>query len=418
MPDLAGKLDIDLGREDANLAVSIRSSRPVTAAGVFAGKSVPDVARVLPTLFSICSTAQAQACVDACEQALGLTASAATHQQRAFLLHAERVKEHLWRLLLDWPQALGTTPRHVPMGQALRAFLALRAGQGTDDDPFAPGVDLAPIAADSRRAGPRHSQAAALVEVAAGQLFGMPPGTWLEQVSTQDAFADWAKTCDTVASALIARLLQSGLAGLGRNGIAPLPVTLPDSALKEISAALAGADADAFIAAPTWRGQVRETTPFARCCQRPLVADLAAEHGNGLLPRLAALLLELAEATLALSGESDPETACACEPATALQLAGPNGPNGPNGFDAGIGIGRAEAARGMLMHRVEVADGQVTSYRILAPTEWNFHPKGVVAAGLASSGLAQLSDDAELMRRAALYVTAVDPCVAYALSVS
>jgi coenzyme F420-reducing hydrogenase alpha subunit len=69
------------------------------------------------------------------------------------------------------------------------------------------------------------------------------------------------------------------------------------------------------------------------------------------------------------------------------------------------------------MHRVELADGLVAGYRILAPTEWNFHPAGVVVAGLAGSNLARLPDDAELKRRAALYITAVDPCVAYDLIV-
>lgn len=136
------------------------------------------------------------------------------------------------------------------------------------------------------------------------------------------------------------------------------------------------------------------------------------EHGNGLLPRLAALLLELAEATLALTDESDPKTEAASKPATAPPFAG------PDGLGAGIGIGRADAARGLLVHRVEVIDNRVTEYRILAPTEWNFHPNGVVAAGIAGDALAQVADDAELMRRAALYVTAVDPCVGYALSVS
>ena len=73
MPDLSGNLDIALRRDGDRLAVSIRSSRPVTAARVFAGKLVPDVAQRLPTLFSVCATAQAQACAVACEQALGMT---------------------------------------------------------------------------------------------------------------------------------------------------------------------------------------------------------------------------------------------------------------------------------------------------------------------------------------------------------
>ncbi len=48
----------------------------------------------------------------------------------------------------------------------------------------------------------------------------------------------------------------------------------------------------------------------------------------------------------------------------------------------GSGIGLAETARGLLLHRVQVERGLVTDYRIVAPTEWNFHPGGPLAQGL------------------------------------
>jgi hypothetical protein len=392
MPDLSGNLDIALRRDGDRLDVSIGSSRPVTAARVFAGKLVPDVAQQLPMLFSVCATAQAQACAVACEQALGLIPSLEIRRRRALLLHAETVKEHLWRLLLDWPQALGATPAHAPMAQAMRAFLAMRGGRTKDTDPFAPGADL-PLSL----LAPVPDQVEALAEVAAESVFGMPPARWLEQVGERNAFTDWMATAATGAADLVGMVLRADLASLGRNAVPPLPVL----AMSDLSAALSGADADGFVAAPTWQGRPYETTPFARCRDRSLVADLAIEHGNGLLPRLAALLLELADAIVALT---DPSQA-------------PPLPELAHRHADGIGLGSADAARGLLVHRVEVADGRVKLYHILAPTEWNFHPHGVVAAGLAGGDLARLADDAELKRRAALYVTAVDPCVAYALSV-
>ena len=52
--------------------------------------------------------------------------------------------------------------------------------------------------------------------------------------------------------------------------------------------------------------------------------------------------------------------------------------------------------------------------RILAPTEWNFHPQGAIARALA--GL-DGSDDNALRRQAALLIEAVDPCVGYRLRV-
>jgi len=43
----------------------------------------------------------------------------------------------------------------------------------------------------------------------------------------------------------------------------------------------------------------------------------------------------------------------------------------------GAGLGWVQTARGLLLHRVAcTADGLIGSYRVLAPTEWNFHPGG------------------------------------------
>jgi Ni,Fe-hydrogenase I large subunit len=80
----------------------------------------------------------------------------------------------------------------------------------------------------------------------------------------------------------------------------------------------------------------------------------------------------------------------------------------------GVGLGQVEAARGRLVHRAVMANDRVDSYQILAPTEWNFHPHGVVAKGLVSLG----SGSEEVLRRkAALWINAVDPCVGYELRV-
>ena len=84
------------------------------------------------------------------------------------------------------------------------------------------------------------------------------------------------------------------------------------------------------------------------------------------------------------------------------------------GLAVGIGISQVEAARGRLVHRVELERALVRSYRILAPTEWNFHPRGVLVQGL--TGL-QARTQAELNRRAASLINAIDPCVGYQLRI-
>jgi Ni,Fe-hydrogenase I large subunit len=51
----------------------------------------------------------------------------------------------------------------------------------------------------------------------------------------------------------------------------------------------------------------------------------------------------------------------------------------------GQAIAWCEMARGLLLHWVQLdAEGRVADYRVLAPTEWNFHPQGVLAKALAT----------------------------------
>jgi Ni,Fe-hydrogenase I large subunit len=74
-----------------------------------------------------------------------------------------------------------------------------------------------------------------------------------------------------------------------------------------------------------------------------------------------------------------------------------------------LGDGQAlawcEMARGLLLHWVQLdSEGRVRDYRVLAPTEWNFHPDGVLARALA----ALAADDTVA---AQLLAAAFDPCV-------
>jgi coenzyme F420-reducing hydrogenase alpha subunit len=96
----------------------------------------------------------------------------------------------------------------------------------------------------------------------------------------------------------------------------------------------------------------------------------------------------------------------------AVEAGEPDPVNG--GTHSGVGLAQVEAARGRLVHRVELEHDGVRRYRILAPTEWNFHP-----AGAAAQGLMHLpAEEPEVLRRlAALLINAVDPCVGYDLRV-
>ncbi len=75
----------------------------------------------------------------------------------------------------------------------------------------------------------------------------------------------------------------------------------------------------------------------------------------------------------------------------------------------GVGVAQIEAARGRLIHAVEMEAGKVARYRILAPTEWNFHPSGAVAQGLARIAASEKREACASLAK--LLAISADPCV-------
>jgi Ni,Fe-hydrogenase I large subunit len=142
----------------------------------------------------------------------------------------------------------------------------------------------------------------------------------------------------------------------------------------------------AFDDAPSWHGQPRETGPLARMAGHPLMVDAVGTFGQGVGARVIARLLE---------------TAAALE-----DLRTGSGARHRSGRRGEFGLGWAETSRGLLVHRTRVADGRLAQYRIVAPTEWNFHPEGAFARGTVG-----LADDGGLEAGAHWIVGSLDPCV-------
>jgi len=97
-----------------------------------------------------------------------------------------------------------------------------------------------------------------------------------------------------------------------------------------------------------------------------------------------------------------------------LQQGGAVAETGAGGSLPGSGCGWALSARGWLLHRVVLSGDRVRSWQILAPTDWNFHPRGVLYRRLlgvrvAASQLQPLVND---------LILSVDPCVSFEVSIS
>ena len=125
------------------------------------------------------------------------------------------------------------------------------------------------------------------------------------------------------------------------------------------------ADAYSWCKAPRLSGRVVETGALARqmVAGHPLVRDMVNLHGASVTARVVARMLEFALVVPAMEGwlrQILPGDAF-CLPEQEL-------------VDA-RGIGLIEAARGGLGHWLDVRNGKIHNYQIIAPTTWNFSPR-------------------------------------------
>jgi coenzyme F420-reducing hydrogenase alpha subunit len=359
----------------------------------FVGKTADEAVRTLP-LLSVCGLAQGAAASSACERALGMAADDATSAVRRLLVLAETLREHLIRAVMDWPRFLRLEARKLDMLDIMRSCERLRRTLDPDAGALTVGGS-APL--DTAQITPAVEDLVRLVETL---VIGEPIGVWRSRRSMGD-LDSWSRGAATPSQELVRAVLDRGWAGAGRAETRFLP-SLEDRAL---IGRLLGEGAAAFVAAPTWDGMAQETTALARQAGSPLVQDVTRTHGSGLLARIAARLVEIGDLPRVMTGiiaSHTSERGGEREPIAVEPQERP-----------GRGLAQVEAARGRLVHSVEIEDDVVRRYAILAPTEWNFHEEGAAARGLADIA-ARTEDVREI---ADIFVTAVDPCVGYQLRV-
>jgi hypothetical protein len=345
---------------------SVASSRTGLPPRLVHGRPAADVQRLVPLLFSICRHAQGAASAAAIAAAQGVDAPAREQERQALAVTLEMLQEGVWRLLIDWPKAMGE-PAQVPAVAAVR-----HASSAVVDDGAALDALLV-VAGDSLRE----------------HVYGMPAEAWL--ASTDLAALDrWVEGGATLPARLLRRIRDES-PGLGRSDVA----LMPDATLEGLRRSLIDdleSDPE-FARLPRWGGMPAETGALARQAGAPLIAALLERDGRTASARFVARLVELAVLVRDLRARSAGHMAAVRRHA----------------LRDGAGLGLAETARGLLLHRVQVERGLVTDYRIVAPTEWNFHPQGPLPQALTGRGAV---DRGQLERDARVAVQSLDPCVA------
>lgn len=164
------------------------------------------------------------------------------------------------------------------------------------------------------------------------------------------------------------------------------------------------AGAYTWCKAPRYSGLVLETGALARqmVAGHPLIRDLVAVRGGSVEARVLARLLELALVVPQMEAW-----------ARALVVGEPWCHQGELP-ETGEGVGLVEAARGALGHWVQVRDGRIAHYQIVAPTTWNFAPRDADGTpGALEQALVGLSvGEGEAMPLAVQHVVrSFDPCM-------
>jgi hypothetical protein len=143
-----------------------------------------------------------------------------------------------------------------------------------------------------------------------------------------------------------------------------------------------------FCREPEWLGQAAETGALARRRGRPGISEKA------FAARWLVRLEELQNWSQGKAGVGAGGTASAVPVAT------------------GRGRALVETARGLLMHEIALDGERIADYFIVAPTEWNFHPRGPLAGWLMGRDAV---DRQAVEAFAARAVAALDPCVRWEL---
>ncbi|RVU32940.1 nickel-dependent hydrogenase large subunit [Neptunomonas marina] len=343
--NLAGAIHIDVTHQAGKIsAIGIRSSRPQQIGKMLIGRSAGEVAAVLPALFSLCSDAHRVASIRAFELAQVASADHQTEALRTLLVDIEAARERLLRVISL--TGVGISPAEVMRWQQTarqHVWHAIEHGK-------------------------------ALTSEQKEQIFNdytdLVIPLSLEIKSCQ---------CPWESSGVVGKFIATTVKQFAEVtlGDAPHPLLQLDDEL--LNSLLIN---DNFTLAPEIAHQCREAGVWPQMCNSSSVAALQAQGVHPLVLRVMALLH------------------------AAIDWPTHNNQIGHQ-FVEGAAIGLAHASRGLLLHHLVQDEGQVVQYRVVSPTEWNFHPHGVVSQLL--SGVVVAADKVQALVE--LVVACVDPCV-------
>ncbi|MDP1634107.1 MAG: hypothetical protein Q8L69_05430, partial [Gallionellaceae bacterium] len=242
------------------VATEISSTRPM-AAQVLKGKSPTQVVQIVPLLFSVCGRAQGAAASVALLAAMREESPAVAAMELS--ISCEALQEHLWRMMLDWPDLLG-----IPQ----------------DDTLFARWYALL------RSIGAGEAELATFRHEFEHEVLGMTTAEWRKMATFAEVQAWWSKS-ENVLARVLAKLDMLQQSRTTRGAARLLPAWSAEEALQ----ACAGNWDVRFAAQPEWQGAAAETGAWSYHADSPLLRDVWQQSGSKALTRVLARLVDMVE---------------------------------------------------------------------------------------------------------------------------
>lgn len=378
-------IDIELRVCDARVnSVSIQARPALDLTRIFAGKTISQLLHDLPPLFGGGANVQAIAAVQACEDAGRITPSDNQIVLRELLLTTASVHQQLLHILLNWSAKLGLDPPQPLIEELTETTTQIRTAVGMGDACFTPAGNAIAV-----RQTQLYAAVEKLMSLCREAVFKQPVSDW-NTLHSLEGLLDWQLTKSSLATQLLDFIQARDWVQLGRVAFPFLP-TLSAESLRTTCMESDGQ----VVLQPEWQGQVYETSSLSRQALTPLVQSCRAVFGNGLLTRVVAHLkdLSLAMENLWMLSQLIREQT----DVTAVDTASLTG----------VGLAQVAAVEGNLIHCLKLDAGLIERYQVITPTQWNFHPAGIVKMALTKLQGQDLEVQAKIL------VETIDPCVRF-----
>lgn len=377
LADLAGRLAITVQYDGTTIRdLHICSSRPHQLTRLLEGRSREEVTAIVPLLFSLCSTAQSVASLTALESNNKVKPCLDVSIARTVLIYLESARELCLRLVKDWLPGsdLINTTRLMQFYQSASSQLNWALQLQSNDLMPSKGQTKPEFCYD------------ALIHNLEVLLSPVTESCHNGRLVAKTSNAISRLVLDTEAEFSTINLYDPSL---------PLEVTPSYLAHK-----LRDKDSLLFCSRPEVENgaisRCAESSVWTRNRDSVLVQQSREQGYHPLNQRFFALINELSLLPKKI-GVAVSSGVSVVEP---LEV---------------VGLAKVPAARGDLIHYIEQTPGAegIDKYRIVAPTEWNFHPKGTLVSMLTGVNVSRET----LRPLVEKLILAIDPCVAYDIQI-